>query len=257
MRRPVLGLARIEGCATVDLVMAVRSYLVLDIETVIDPALPRAQTGQDTGLPPAPFHQVVVIGVLWLDGDYRIQRLGVVGDGKSEPEILEDFCRFVGERKPDLVTYNGRGFDLPVIAARCLRHGVVFRYYYGTRDVRYRYSSQGHLDLMDFLTDFGACKASKLDVVARSVGMPGKVGVEGKDVGPLVHAGKLGEVQAYCLCDVVQTAAVFLRLQLVRGEMAEPTYRAAMQDLLEHIDRDARLAPVASGLDRKRLLLEG
>jgi predicted PolB exonuclease-like 3'-5' exonuclease len=236
--------------------MTSSSTLVLDIETVVDPALPRAETGQESGLPPAPFHQVVVIGVMWLDADYRIQRLGVVGDGKSERELLVDFCRFVSERKPLLVTYNGRGFDLPVITARCLRHGVPFRHYYASRDLRYRYSADGHLDLMDFLTDFGACKASKLDVVARSIGMSGKVGIEGKDVGPMIHAGRLGEVQAYCLCDVVQTAGVLLRLQLVRGELSPERYLAAMAGLLEHIDGDERLRPVGEGLDRPRLLLE-
>ena len=98
---------------------------------------------------------------------------------------------------------------MPVIAARCLRHGIAFGHYYGSRDVRYRFSPEGHLDLMDYLTDFGASRASRLDVIARSIGMPGKVGVEGKDVGPMVHAGKLAEVQAYCLCDVAQTTGVF------------------------------------------------
>jgi len=109
---------------------------------------------------------------------------------------------------------------------------------------------------MDFLTDFGAAKPSKLDVVARSIGMPGKVGVEGKDVGPMIHADRLREVQAYCLCDVVQTAALFLRLQLVRGEIDEALYIEAMAGLVEHIERDERLAPVAEGLDRERLLLK-
>ena len=233
------------------------SYLVLDIETVIDRELPREETGDTTGLPPPPFHQIAVIGVLWMDASYAVQRLGVMGgEGKGEPEVLGDFCRFVGERQPDLVTYNGRGFDLPVIASRCLRHGVPFRHYYAARDVRYRFSPQGHLDLMDFLTDFGACKASKLDVVARSVGMPGKLGIDGKDVGPMIHAGRLAEVQAYCLCDVVQTAGVFLRVQLLRGELERDAYVTAMRGLIERIDSDARLAPVARALDRRRLLLE-
>ena len=234
-----------------------RSYLVLDIETVIDPALPQADAGESTGLPPPPFHQVVVIGVLWLDGDFAIKRLGIIGDGKPEADALRDFSHFVGERKPDLVSYNGRGFDLPVIISRCLRHGVPFPHYYLERDVRYRFSHQGHLDLMDFLTDYGAARASKLDVIARSIGLPGKVGVAGKDVGPMVHAGKLAEVQAYCLCDVVQTAGVFLRVQLLRGELEPERYRAAMKGLLAAIEGDERLTPVAEGIDRERLLLEG
>ena len=127
---------------------------------------------------------------------------------------------------------------------------------YGARDVRYRFSSAGHLDLMDFLTDFGASRATKLDIIARSIGMPGKVGVEGKDVGPMIHAGKLAEVQAYCLCDVVQTTGVFLRVQLVRGQLSREGYLAAMQGLLEKIDTDERLKPVGEAIDRKRLLLE-
>jgi predicted PolB exonuclease-like 3'-5' exonuclease len=231
------------------------SYLVVDIETVIDPALPRAEQ-EEGSLPPPPFHQIVVLGVAWLDAAGHVRRFGILGEGKSEPEMLRDFTRFVGERKPDLVTYNGRGFDLPVIVARCLHHGVAFRHYYAERELRYRFSPQGHLDLMDFLSDFGASRASKLDVVARSIGMPGKVGVAGKDVGPLVHAGRLADVQAYCLCDVVQTAALFLRVQLLRGALAEPAYLDAMRALITVIEGDGRLAHLGGAMDRARLLLE-
>lgn len=232
------------------------SYLVLDIETVLDAELPIAESSEAERLPAPPHHQVVVIGVLWLDADYRIRRLGVVGEQKDERGMLEDFSRFLEERKPDLVTYNGRGFDLPVIAARCLRHGVPLRHYYRSRDVRYRFSPEGHLDVMDYVADFGAAKPSKLDIVAKLCGMPGKVGVDGKDVGPLVHAGRLKEVRDYCLCDVVQTAAVFLRVQLIRGELAREAYLEAMQHLIETVRGDERLAPVAAGLNVARLLLQ-
>jgi predicted PolB exonuclease-like 3'-5' exonuclease len=252
-----LSIANRETPAQDECVVSQLSYLVLDIETVVDLALPQDGAGETSGLPPPPLHEIVVIGVLWMDAGYRVRRLGILGDGKPEAEALGDFSRFVGERKPDLITYNGRGFDLPVIAARCLRHGVPFPHYYVSRDVRYRFSPSGHLDLMDYLTDFGASKASKLDVIARSIGMPGKVGFDGKDVGPMIHAGRLREVQAYCLCDVVQTAAVFLRVQLVRGELERDDYIEAMRDLIKHIDADERMGAIASALDRKRLLLEG
>jgi predicted PolB exonuclease-like 3'-5' exonuclease len=190
-----------------------------------------------------------------MDGDYEVRRLGVLGEGKEEEGILNDFARFIEERRPCLVTFNGRGFDLPVIATRCLRHGVPLRYYYGARDVRYRFSPEGHLDLMDYVADFGAAKPAKLDVLAKLCGMPGKVGVDGKDVGPLVHAGKLSEVRDYCLCDVVQTAGVFLRVQLVRGEMSRERYRQSMQALIAKVRADPRVAPVATGLNEARLLL--
>jgi 3'-5' exonuclease len=232
-----------------------KTYVVLDIETVLDPELPIAESAEAERLPAPPHHQIVVIGALLLDAGYSVQRLGVLGEGKDEPHMLADFARFLEDRRPDLVTFNGRGFDLPVIVARCLRHGIPLRHYYRSRDVRYRFSPEGHLDLMDFIADFGAAKSAKLDIIAKLCGMPGKVGVDGKDVGPMVHAGRIQEVRDYCLCDVAQTAGVFLRVQLLRGELSAEDYRAAMQGLIDAIRADSRLAPVAAGLDEQRLLL--
>lgn len=234
-----------------------RSHLVIDIETIIDPNLPlpvKAESASPS-LPPAPFHQVVAIGALWLDANYKPIKLGVVGEGKAEAEILQDFVRFVEERRPDLVSYNGRGFDMPVIVARCLRHGITFRYYFQASDVRYRYSAQGHLDLMDYMTDHGATRAVSLDTLAKLIGLPGKVGVDGKDVGPLVHAGRIDEVNAYCVCDVVQTAGLLLRVQLLRGVIDRDGYRDAMEALVELMEGDARLRPVFEGINRDALLL--
>ncbi|HQP36555.1 MAG TPA: ribonuclease H-like domain-containing protein [Polyangiaceae bacterium] len=234
-----------------------RGYLVLDIETIIDPELPISTKveQQPPALPPPPYHQVVVIGVLWMDASYRVLKIGAIGGGKGEAQILRDFVRFVEDKKPDLVTYNGRGFDLPVIASRCLKHGIPFRHYFQAQDMRYRFSASGHFDLMDYMTDFGASRAVALDTMAKLIGLPGKVGVDGKDVGPMVHAGRLSEVEAYCLCDVAQTTGVFLRVQLVRGMIELGAYRTAMESLIELMGSDERLAPVYAGIGRERLLL--
>lgn len=232
------------------------SFLVLDIETVLDPALPIAEVSDVERIPAPPHHQVVVLGALWFSGEYEVRRIGIVGQGKNEAGILSDFARLLDERKPCLISYNGRGFDMPVIATRCLRYGIPLRHYYSSRDVRYRFSPEGHLDLMDYVADFGAAKPSKLDVVARLCGMPGKLGLDGKDVGPLVHAGRLDEVRNYCLCDVAQTAAVFLRVQLVRGELPRDSYLTAMRSLIAAIRRDDRLGPLATAMNEPRLLLE-
>jgi 3'-5' exonuclease len=231
-----------------------KSWLVLDIETVLDPELPIVESSEAERLPAPPYHRVVVIGALLLDQDYRPVRLGVLGEGKDEPEMLGDFARFLNDKRPDLVSFNGRGFDLPVIAARCLRHAVPFKHYYRSRDLRYRFSPDGHLDLMDYLADFGAAKPARLDIIAKLCGMPGKVGVDGKDVGPLVHAGRIAEVRDYCLCDVAQTAGVFLRLQLLRGELELEGYRSAMSALLAFLRADPRVAPVCAAWDERRLL---
>lgn len=229
--------------------------LVLDIETVLDPELPIAQAADTERLPAPAHHQVVTIGALWIDSQGVPRRLGIVGDTRDEEGILADFAKLLDERRPALVTYNGRSFDLPVIAMRCLRYGIPLSHYYQARDVRYRFSPDGHLDLMDFISDFGAAKVSKLDIIAKLCGMPGKVGVDGKDVGPLVHAGRIQEVRNYCLCDVVQTAAVYYRVQLLRGQLARDDYLRSVQALITMIREDERLQPVADGMNEARLML--
>lgn len=231
-----------------------KSFLILDIETIVDPELPAAHPDPDR-LPGPPHQRVVALGALWLDRNYEIRRLGLLGQGGLETDILSEFARLMQKRRPWLVTFNGRGFDLPVIAMRCLRHGIPLRSYYRDPEVRRRYTADGHLDLMDYLADFGATRASRLDIVAKLCGMPGKVGMDGRDVAPLVQAGRLSEVESYCLCDVVQTAAVFLRVQLLRGELRRQAYLDSMRKLLGVIREDPRLVPVASALNERRLLL--
>ena len=114
---------------------------------------------------------------------------------ERERALLEDFSRFVGRARPVLVTYNGRSFDLPVIALRSLCHGVSLGWYYREQNVRYRYSEEGHLDLCDWLADHGATRSGSLDAIARLIGLPGKVGVDGSQVEGLYRAGQLASIQ--------------------------------------------------------------
>jgi len=247
-------------------------YLILDIETIPDverwkrPDLPGVtpDTGSPavTAFPPSWAHRIVVIGCLWLDHGYKLKRLGVVGDptgGEGDPDqreraLLEDFSRFVGRARPVLVTYNGRSFDLPVIALRALCHGVSIGWYYRERDVRYRYSEQGHLDLCDWLADHGATRSGSLDAVARLIGLPGKVGVDGSQVEGLYKAGQLDLIQRYCLADVAQTALLFLRFRLLQGVLGAEQYREATGALLDALAADGRVNDVIAGTDRAHLL---
>ena len=244
-------------------------YLILDIETVPDSERwRRPELPHDTAVPsPAPFpptwaHRIVVIGCLWLDHGYRLKRIGVIGEpagGEGSPDereraLLEDFSRFVGRARPVLVTYNGRSFDLPVIALRSLCHGVSLGWYYRERNVRYRYSEEGHLDLCDWLADHGATRSGSLDAVARLIGLPGKVGVDGSQVEGLFLAGQLAAIQRYCLADVAQTALLFLRFRLLQGMLAGDAYRDATSALLDALAADGRVGDVLAGIAREHLL---
>jgi predicted PolB exonuclease-like 3'-5' exonuclease len=228
------------------------AHLVLDIETIPDPELPRADDSDK--VPAPPFNQIVTIGCMLLE-DYVPKRLGIVGEHKPEAAMLADFASWLDRAKPCVVTWNGRGFDMPVITSRALKHGVPMPWWFRDRNTRYRYTPDGHFDLMDFLADYGAAKSSRLDVFAKLIGFPGKVGVDGSQVLPMVHAGKLDEVNAYCLCDVAQTAALFLRVELLRGTFDRARYTELARGLLAFMDGEPRLGPVAEKVDRERFAL--
>lgn len=225
------------------------SFLVIDIETVYDESLPPQEDPQK--FPSPPHHKVVCIGALYFDSNYEVKKIGCI-QGDGEAEILLNFTNLCIERKPCIVTFNGRGFDMPVIASRCFRHGITFRYYYKSRDVRYRYSTDGSFDLMDYLADFGATKVSKLDVIAKLCGMPGKLDFSGKDVTSLTFE----QTQLYCLSDVVQSAAILLRIQLLRGELIKEYYLDRAQKFLDFIASDERLIPTYEKINRERFLCQ-
>lgn len=238
-------------------------YLVLDIETVPDTRLwarPELPHGHEPPFPPIYAHRIIVVGCMWLDADYRMLKLGVLGD-RAQPAstteergILEDFSRFVGRHRPALVTYNGRTFDLPVIALRSLHQGVPMPWYYRERGLRYRYSEEGHIDLCDWLADHGATRSGSLDALARLIGLPGKTGVDGSQIEGLYHAGHLDRIQDYCLSDVSQTALLFLRFRLLQGVLDRDQYRAAVADMTAKLRQDRRLSVLMQALDGDRLL---
>lgn len=237
-------------------------YLILDIETIPDTERWTRPESADAAFPPTWAHRIVVIGCLWLDHGYRLKRFGVVGDkepgagtlDQRERQLLEDFSRFVGRARPVLVTYNGRSFDLPVIVMRSLCHAIPLPWYYRDRDVRYRYSAEGHLDLCDWLAEHGAARAGKLDAIARLIGLPGKIGVDGSQVERLYAAGQLETIQRYCLADVAQTALLLLRFRLLQGQLAPEGYREHTTELLDALAADGRVPEVVDQLSREQLL---
>ena len=190
---------------------------------------------KETPFPPPQAHKV--FSVAWCDVSLNIdapKRYSLVGlcrragwkDAADEKKMLMDVRDAMTEFPATLVTWNGRTFDLPVLAARALYHGVPWGWYYDERNIRYRYSSDGHDDLMDFMSDFGAARPMKLGDAARLVGLPGKTDMDGSKVEEVVsHGPNLDneeKISWYCLQDAVQTALFFVRtrfhLEIVDAE---------------------------------------
>jgi predicted PolB exonuclease-like 3'-5' exonuclease len=132
-----------------------------------------------------------------------------------------------------MVTFNGRRFDFPVLELAALRYGIAAPAHFadGSGSSRARYSTERHLDLADYLTNFGATAAVKggMDLLLKMIGLPGKTEVDGSQVESLYEQGRMEEIHRYCRSDVVQTYFLFLRVELMRGRIDDAGYRSTRE----------------------------
>jgi predicted PolB exonuclease-like 3'-5' exonuclease len=190
----------------------------------------RAQTGSD--FLPYQYQQVVAISCALREGaaGFRVWSLGDVAD--AEAEIVRRFFDGIERYTPQLVSWNGGGFDLPVLNLRALIHGVPAAKYWdwGDDDREFRWNSYlgryhtRHLDLMDVLAMYQPRAYAGLDPMAKLCGFPGKLGMDGSEVHAAVRAGKIEDVRRYCETDVMNTYLLYLRFRLMRGELAAGEY---------------------------------
>jgi predicted PolB exonuclease-like 3'-5' exonuclease len=226
--------------------------LVFDIETVPDVELGRRLYGldglddaqvaqamfakqrqlrQNDFLPP-PQQRVVAISVVLRTRDaLKIFSLGDVQ--AQERELVQRFFDGLERYTPVLVSWNGSGFDLPVLQYRALRHGVNAHRYWemGESDRDFRYNNYlsryhwRHIDLMDVLSGYGASGRASLELAAQLIGLPGKLGIGGAHVWSAYRRGELAAIRDYCETDVLNTYLIYLRFQLVRGELDPVAYQ--------------------------------
>jgi predicted PolB exonuclease-like 3'-5' exonuclease len=153
----------------------------------------------------------------------------LAADDYCEEKLVREFWARADRFAGCLVSFNGRRFDLPVLELQALRHGISApNYFADPAAARSRYSEARHLDLMDFITNYGAFSIrGGMDLLAKLIGMPGKTEIDGSRVQELYEAGRLEEIHRYCRNDVIQTYFLFLRVELMRGRLDEAGYRAA------------------------------
>lgn len=182
---------------------------------------------------PVCFHRVVSISAVMADGFGRFLRVSTL-DGESERDKIAKFLTFIEDFNPRLVSFNGRGFDLPMIMARAMCYDLSAAAYFETNDrdnnkskwenYRSRYDGRFHLDLLDHISDFGAVRGLKLDHICASVGLPGKYDVHGDQVLQLYYGGEQAKIDEYCRSDVLNTYWLFLKYELLRGKITKDDY---------------------------------
>jgi len=173
-------------------------------------------------------HRVVAISVALRTGDsFRVWSLG--DEDADEAELVRRFFDGIQRYSPDLVSWNGGGFDLPVLHYRALKLGVQAPRYWetGDSDREFKWNNYlnrfhwRHVDLMDVLAGFQVRGRASLDEIAVLLGFPGKLGMSGDKVWDKFVAGAIGEIRDYCETDVLNTWLVFLRFEFMRGNLDE------------------------------------
>lgn len=208
-------------------------------------SLRRERAGHDF----LPLHQHRVVAISCAMRSRDGFRLWTLGDPDSdEAELVRRFFDGIERFSPELVSWNGSGFDLPVLHYRGLRHGIAAPRYWETgdadRDFRYNnYLSRyhwRHIDVMDVLAGFQPRAAARLDEIAVLLGLPGKLGMSGERVWDEWRQGRVEKVRDYCETDVLNTWLVFLRFEQMRGRMtaAERDQEEAL--VVETLRQDGR-----------------
>jgi predicted PolB exonuclease-like 3'-5' exonuclease len=241
--------------------------LVFDIETVPDTDLGRklydlgdlsdadvaqamfAKQRQIKGsdfLPP-PLQRVVAISAVMRNRDGV--RVFSLGDEQSpERDLVQRFFDGLERYTPVLVSWNGSGFDLPVLNYRAMKHGISAHKYWdvgdGDREFRFNnYLSRfhwRHIDLMDVLSGYGASARASLETAAQLIGLPGKLGIGGGAVWSSYQRGEIREIRDYCEIDVLNTYLLYLRFELIRGSMDPVHYQSEVKLLDEKLAQSDR-----------------
>ena len=245
--------------------------LAFDIETIPDVAGLRALRGADpaasdaevyaaeiaerasrnkSDFMPLYLQRVLVVSCVFRSAQ-GLQVRSFVDDeagGRShEREVIQAFFDRIERHRPQLVSWNGGGFDLPVLQQRGLRHGVVAGKYWdmGDDDREYRYNSYisryhlRHIDLMDLMAMYQSRANAPLDAMAKLCGFPGKLGMDGSQVYGAYLEGRTDEIRRYCETDAMNTYLLWCRFEKMRGRLDEAGYAfeiAAARDAVAAVD---------------------
>jgi predicted PolB exonuclease-like 3'-5' exonuclease len=237
----------IETVTDVDLGRRLNCHDGLDDAGVAKVMFAKQRQNRQSEMLPLPQQRVVAISAVMRSRDgLRVFSLGE--EASPERELVQRFYDGLERYTPDLVSWNGSGFDLPVLSYRALKHGISAARYWevGEADRDWRFNNYlgryhwRHIDLMDVLSAYGASSRASLDQVAQLLGGPGKLGMSGAAVWPTFLRGEIGAIRNYCETDVLNTYLIYLRFQLLRGEMDAARHAEEVAQVDAMLDRSDR-----------------
>lgn len=242
------------------------NVLVFDIETVPDVAggrtLYHLEELSDKEVAEVMFHtrrqetggsdflrlhlqRIVAISAVLRSRDHL--KVWSLGEADSpEPELIKRFFDGIEKYTPTLVSWNGGGFDLPVLHYRALLHGVACPRYWdtGEEDSSFKWNNYlsryhaRHTDLMDVISAYQPRASAPLDEIAALLGFPGKMGMNGSQVWDSYLAGEIAAIRNYCETDVLNTYLIYLRFELIRGHLTAGEYATECQLVRDVLDKE-------------------
>jgi predicted PolB exonuclease-like 3'-5' exonuclease len=247
-------------------------YLVFDVESVADPALvarlryprqpiePNEAVGKyraelmakyESDFIPYSFQVPISVVVAKVTADFHLVDLVLLDEPEFRPHVItENFWRgWEMYRRPTLVSFNGRTFDVPLLELAAFRYGVSIAGWFGTSaksfdQPRSRYNLQSHIDLCELLTNFGSARfTGGLSLAANLLGKPGKMDVQGDMVQDMYNAGQLAQINDYCRCDVLDTYFVFLRTRVLVGQLALDAEQAIIAQTKQWLQEKSQHVP--------------
>lgn len=187
---------------------------------------------------PLPFHQIVSICAVLCDEFGKFIKVNKI-EGESEKAMIENFFRFIDKFKPRLVSFNGKNFDMPVLVLRALKHNINAAAYLDATDkwnnYKTRYSEIKHCDLLESL---GSGRGSRLDTICTMAGLPGKYDINGSQVMELFYAKEHEKIHEYCESDTLNTYMLFLKYELIKGNLAPSDYTLYLQIMSEYLRKE-------------------
>ncbi|MFQ5732200.1 MAG: 3'-5' exonuclease [Planctomycetaceae bacterium] len=201
---------------------------------------------------PVTFMLPVAVAVAKVGPDFRLHDLTTLDAPEYRPhEIARRF--WLGWRhykRPALVTFNGRGYDLPLLELAAFRFGLSLPGWFNVTARSYeqnrnRYNTDAHIDLMELISNFGAFRVTGgLNVLVNLIGKPGKTGVDGSQVQDMYAAGESGAINDYCRCDVLDTYFVFLRTRVLTGKLPIDEEQQIVAETKTWLEQHAADCPV-------------
>jgi predicted PolB exonuclease-like 3'-5' exonuclease len=185
------------------------------------------------------LQKIVAISIVFQNSN-QVKIWSIGHDGETEAEIIQRFFLGIEKYQPTLVSWNGGGFDLPVLHYRSMLHHIQAPTYWenGEQQPEFKWNNytsryhQRHTDLMDVLSSYQNRAFAPLDEFSQILGLPGKIGLHGSEVFQAYQKGNIADICRYCESDVLNTHLIYLRFLYIKASITQQQYI----NTLEHIE---------------------